>query len=31
MGIEDEGFNLSKEVLLPIYMEEGPEGRVGFR
>lgn len=31
MGIEDEGFNLSKGVLLPIYTEEGPEGRVGFR
>lgn len=31
MGIEDERFNLSKGVLLPIYTEEGLEGRVGFR
>ena len=29
--IEDEGFNLSKGVLLPVYTEGGPEGRVGFR
>lgn len=27
MGMEDEGFNLSKGALLPTYMEEGPEGR----